>query len=121
MDSIYIKHPIESCNIEQALLLSKCNDVDRKFHAQMFNYGNATFLYHKMAEPTKEEYVLWLEGLPENIRLAFTEMGYEKSKTALPLTRFANEIRDNGIDEYLKKLLKPEDYQVFIKRKMDSE
>lgn len=120
MDLIYIKHPIESCNIEQEKFLANCGEEYKEFHIQMFNFGNATYLYHQI-EPTEEDYKDWLTGLPANIRLAFTKMGYEKSKTALPLKRFANEIRDNGMDEYLKKLLKPEDYQAYLNRQRNYE
>jgi hypothetical protein len=114
MSLIYIKHPVESCNIQQELFLSSCNEELKSYHTLMFNYGNATYRYHKI-EPSEEEYKDWLVGLPENIRNSFTEKGYEKSKTALPLKRFANEIRDNGMDKYLKKLLKPDDYQAIQK------
>lgn len=54
---------------------------------------------------------MWLEGLPEKVRIEFKVMGYDKCKSALPLKRFANEMRDIGMDEYIKNLLKPEDYE----------
>ena len=112
MSSIYIKHPHEDRNVSQELFLSKCDESERLFHVLMFNYGNATYRYHEI-EPTEEDYEQWLEGLPEKIRISFAKLGYENNKSALPLKRFANEMRDIGMDEYIQNLMKPEDYQAF--------
>jgi hypothetical protein len=38
-------------------------------------------------------------------------MGFEQNKLSFPLKRFANEMRDSGMDEYIKNLLKPKDYE----------
>lgn len=111
MSSIYIKHPSEDIQKNQEIFLSSLVEEKQKlYHALLFNYGNAAYRYHSV-EPTEEEYLQWLEGLPENMRVNFEKEGFEKSKTAFPLTRFAQEIRDNGMDEYMKNSLKPEDYK----------
>lgn len=116
MSLIYIKHPLEDIQKNQEnFLASLAEEKQRIYHALLFNYGNAAYRYHAV-EPTKEEYLQWLEGLPENIRVNFEKEGFEKSKTAFPLTRFAQEIRDNGMDEYMKNLLKPEDYEQMRER-----
>ena len=110
MNLIYIKHPLQSCNESQEKTLATCDESEQLYHALMFNYGNAAYRYHQV-EPTQEEYEQWLEGLPERARKTFEEMGFEQNKLSFPLKRFANEMRDNGMDEYIKSLLKPEDYK----------
>lgn len=110
MSLIYIKHPVQSCNESQEKLLQSCDEQEQLYHALMFNYGNAAYRYHQV-EPTQEEYEQWLEGLPEKARNVFSAMGFEGNRLSLPLKRFANEMRDNGMDEFIKNLLKPEDYK----------
>lgn len=105
-----MKHPLRDCQQSQENFLASVDEKERLFHALLFNYGNAAYRYHSV-EPTEEEYLQWLEGLPEELRTHFKGQGYEKCKTAFPLTRFTNEIRDVGMDEYMKKLLRPEDYE----------
>jgi len=109
MDSIYIKHPIEKYNQQQMDFLEKCPDSKRAEHALLFNFGNATYRYHQI-EPTPEEFEYWLEGLPDPLRKSFQKEGFENSKTALPFLRFAQELRDLGMDEYIKNVLTPQDY-----------
>lgn len=110
MSLIYIKHPSKSIQENQETFLASLSEKRQREQALLFNFGNASYRYHNI-EPTDNDYEQWLEGLPENIRDVFKEMGYENSKTALPLKRFANELRDIGMDEYIKRLLKPEDYK----------
>ncbi len=110
MSLIYIKHPLKSCNESQEKILATCDESEQLFRALMFNYGNAIFRYHQV-EPTPEDYEQWLEGLPDRARKTFEEMGFEQNKLSFPLKRFANEMRDKGMDEYIKSLLKPEDYK----------
>jgi hypothetical protein len=117
MDMIYIKHPIEKYNQSQKALLEKCSESERLQQALLFNHGNAAYRYYQI-EPTQEEFKDWLVGLPENIRKKFEEDGFESSKNVLPFLRFAQELRDVGMDEYLKKLLTPEDY-IAIKKLAD--
>ncbi|HEY1053946.1 MAG TPA: hypothetical protein VGE24_02395 [Emticicia sp.] len=114
MSLIYIKHPDEDCNKNQESFLSNFQGEEQKGHALLFNYGNAAYLYHRI-DPTEEDYKMWLEGLPENVRDDFQKKGYEQSRSSLALKRFANEIRDVGMDEYVKNLLKPEDYEAMSK------
>jgi hypothetical protein len=110
MSLIYIKHPLQSCNESQEKTLATCDESEQLYHALMFNYGNAAYRYHQV-EPTQEEYEQWLEGLSEIERNTFEERGFEENKLSFPLKRFANEMRDNGMDKYMKNLLKPEDYE----------
>lgn len=114
---IYIKHSIEKYNISQKTFLEKCSESERLEHALMFNHGNAAYRYYQI-EPTEEEFKDWLEGLPDTLRKRFEEEGFENSKTALPFLRFAQELRDVGMDEYIKALLTPEDY-IAIKKLAD--
>jgi hypothetical protein len=110
MSLIYVKHPHKAIQENQETFLESLDKEQQVKQALMFNFGNASYRYHTI-EPTKDDYEQWLEGLPENVRASFKTMGYEKSKSALPLKRFANEMRDNGMDEYIKNLLKPEDFE----------
>ena len=111
MDLIYIKHPKEEMQKNQANFLASLAEKEKIHHALLFNYGNAAYRYHTSVEPTEEEYFQWLEGLPEDLKAHFTREGFENSKTVASLTRFVQEIRDNGMDEYMKRLLKPEDFE----------
>lgn len=115
MSLIYIKHPSKEIQENQERLLAVLDEKGKIEQALFFNFGNACYRYHSI-EPTQEEYEQWLEGLPENIKSHFIEIGFEGSKNSLPLRRFANEIRDNGMEEYIKNLLKPEDYEEWYKK-----
>ncbi len=114
MDSIYIKHPIDKYNQSQQIVLENCDESERQEKALFFNYGNAAYRYYQI-EPTEEEFKDWLECLPGEMRERFKRDGFVKSKTALPFLRFAQELRDIGMDEYLKKLLTPKDFNAIKK------
>ncbi|PLK42074.1 hypothetical protein [Emticicia sp. TH156] len=114
MSLIYVKHPNDEQNKNQESFLLNFEGAEQQSHALLFNYGNAAYPYHRI-DPTEEDYKMWLEGMPENLRIEFKVMGYEKCRSSLPLKRFANEIRDVGMDEYIKNLLTPENYEAMSK------
>ena len=105
---IKVKHPKESCNEEQAKLLRTCPKSMRRYHELAFNYGNAAYRYHFCAQqfnPTEEDYLMWLGGLPANIRNDMQQRGFDYCKTTLPFTHFVNEKNDVGMEEYIRDLM----------------
>lgn len=111
-DPIYIKHPLEECNQAQAKMLTSVNDTTLLAeHIYLFNFGNATYLYHNQArsqELTPELHEIWLSGLAEPMKTAFSKMGFENNKTNLSFTRFVMEMADVGMDEFVMNLLNEE-------------
>jgi hypothetical protein len=71
--------------------------------------------YYAQAQPykTEEDFKIWLKGLIPAVRFHFQEQGFEKHKNTLPFMRFALELNDIGMDEYLKKHLSTADYQAW--------
>ncbi|MEN0053553.1 MAG: hypothetical protein AAGC65_07780 [Mucilaginibacter sp.] len=116
---IKVQHPLASCNQQQADLLQSCPEDQKRYHELMFNYGNAVYRYHGLAndnyEPTHEDFKEWLEGLPENIRNGMADKGFEACKSALPFTRYVNEKNDVGLEEFVQKLMGKELYQEYKK------
>lgn len=112
---IKVKHPIEHLNANQEKLLSGMSFDDRQFHALFFSYGNATYIYHSAASnPSLEDFEEWLEGLSEPMRSSFKSEGFEYCTSVLSFTRYVNEKRDVGMDEFVKNLMGEEDYQKYI-------
>lgn len=117
-DPIYIKHPLEECNISQANFLSEVNSPKLLTeHIYLFNYGNATYQYHNQVqsqELTLELHETWLSGLQEPMRSDFSKQGFENNKTNLSFTRFVMEMADVGMDEFILNLLNDEHKRRFI-------
>ena len=110
-----MKHPNKQQQQNQADFLANCPPEQREFHARLFRIGNATYRYHQLAASVKDEipeeyYFEWLEGLPEPIREDMKKKGFEACKSILSFTRYVNERRDIGLDEWLKNNLSEEDY-----------
>ncbi|WP_373513754.1 hypothetical protein [Persicitalea sp.] len=108
---IYVIHPKESIRANQKARLEKCVDDEFEFNRLFFNFGNAAYRYSGLASGsvTREDYEDWLEGLPENIAKSFRKKGIEGSQNSLALRRHILERRDVGMDEFVARLLKPED------------
>ena len=106
----------------QQELLESLDPQRREWVAYMLRTGNASMYYYKeqQAEPTEEDFQEWLEGLPENIASDFRESGYESSRGALPLRRYAAEKNDLGLDAYMKQALLPKDYDRWMEQKKAS-
>lgn len=111
---IYIKHPDETCNINHEKLLKTVNSAMRIYHTKMFNKMNATFQYYNQdIYPDQEDFEEWLEGLNEPMKSDFEESGFESCKNQLSLRRYVLEKNDFGLDEFVNRLLKPEDIAYF--------
>jgi hypothetical protein len=111
---IYIKHPDETCNINQEKMLKSQNPEMKIFHTKMFNKMNATFQYYDQdILPNQEDFEEWLEGLEEPMKSDFRESGFESCKNQLSLRRYVLEKNDLGLDEFVNRLLKPEDVAYF--------
>ena len=112
-------HPLpnstEPYNENQREFLENVEEPQQSFHARLFRIGNVTMCYMNNDEidfnPTEEDFENWLSGLPENMQNHFRADGLEKSKSALPFRRFYMEYNDIGLDEYMKRLLSPQDYE----------
>lgn len=111
-DPIYIKHPVEKCNETQTKFIAGIENPDElAYHVLMFNFGNAAYRYHELGksqELTPELYEMWLDGLREPMRSNMAKLGFEENKRTLAFTRFANEMADVGLDEFVMNLLNEE-------------
>lgn len=116
---IYVKHPSLQIRENQIDFLLSKGDDNFDFWLLSMNFGNASYRYMSLArgEETIEDFEEWLEGLPENIRKDFEEKGFEASKSAWPFRRHVMERRDIGMDEYIKGLLCPADWEKWNKYK----
>lgn len=110
---IYVKHPDKQTRENQIHFLESRNPDDFDFWLLSMIFGNASYRYMSLArgEETLEDFQDWLEGLPENIRKHFEVEGFEASKSAWPFRRHVMERRDIGMDEYIKRLLRPADWE----------
>ena len=45
-----MRHPIESCNVEQAAVLASLPEESRKWMARLFRIGNATYCYYNQVK-----------------------------------------------------------------------
>lgn len=112
-------HPNVECQKMQEDFLKNCPQEDREFHARLFRYGNAAYIYHQLADKPKNRdslkfyYEEWLQGLPPNIAADMKEKGFEGCKTSLPFTRYVNERTDIGMDEWMKERLSKDDYSYY--------
>lgn len=110
---IYVKHRHKQTQQNQidALVESPSDRFD--FLVLFFNFGNASYRYMSLArgEETIEDFEDWLEGLPERVRTTFRKEGFEAAKSTWPFRRHVMERRDLGMDEYIKSLLHPADWE----------
>lgn len=78
----------------------------------LMRIGKVVAQYHKQAdEPTEELFNLWIKSLQEPMKSHFVKMGLAKCKGVLNFTRFQLELKDNGLEEYLKEKLSPVELQ----------
>lgn len=115
---IKVKHPIAEINQNQEQFIASCTPEQRQFHELMFTHGNITYRYHndaKRFDPTQEDYKEWLEGLPQNIKVGMSKLGFEGCKTVLPFTRYVMEKNDIGLEEYIQLHMDADDYEEYKK------
>ena len=111
-----MKHPNPVNQNSQKEFLKNCPENERAFHERMFRIGNAAYVYHALANSTDNEalqmfYSEWLEGLPEKMRKIMKLKGFEECKSILSFTRYVNERKDVGMNEWLKLHLSNEDFE----------
>ncbi len=106
------RHPFDEQHQSQLELLRSLPEHLRAYHARLFRLGNAAYRYQQQAEGevTEEDYLHWLEGLPEKMRRVVEQEGFEKSKRVLGLRRHALERRDMGYDEFVRSMVSAEDW-----------
>ncbi|MCC9167878.1 hypothetical protein [Pontibacter harenae] len=101
---------------DQQAFLDACPPEDRRFHELMFTYGNIVYRYHQQSqefEPSEEDYLEWLEGLPENVQRHMRQLGFEKCRSVLSFTRYVLEKNDVGQEEYVRQHMDSEDYAAY--------
>lgn len=110
---IYVKHPDKKTRENQIAFLEKCPPDEFEFRVLFLNYGNTTYRYMNLSrgEATADDFEDWLEGLPDKVRNHFRTEGFEVAKSVLAFQRHVLERRDLGMDEYIQKLLRPEDWE----------
>lgn len=114
----YIEHPQEHFRKAQVSFLSKLQGQERKSQYFLFCIGNACYRYYQQAnqaEITVDDFEFWLSGLPIDKANKFREEGLKEHRDHLALHRSINERKDLGLDEYLKNILKPDDFEAYIK------
>lgn len=113
-----MKHPNKEQQDNQKKFLAKLPKDQREEHAQLFRFGNASYIYHQEAEelePTETDFEEWLTGLPENIRSDMRNRGFESCKGIISFTRYVMEKNDIGMDEWMKQHLSESDYKEYQK------
>ena len=111
-----MKHPNPDIQRNQERFLESCPPEEKEFHSRLFRIGNAAYCYHQAAvgnEIPVEYFFEWLEGLPEPIRVDMKKKGFEACKSVLSFTRYVNERRDIGMDEWMRGNLSDEDYHAW--------
>ena len=111
-------HPDPECRKKQNEFLINCPKDERELHARLFRFGNAAYRYHQLTSSTdyarmKFFYQEWLQGLPADISYEMKKIGFEGCKDLFPFTRYVNERKDIGMDEWMKEHLSSEDYRNF--------
>lgn len=98
-------HPDPKCNEYQAQFLANCAPGERSMHELIFKVGNATFRYHQIAKdfnPNEADWIEWLDGLEDPMKMAMKEKGFQECKSILSFTRYVMEKNDQGLDAYLR-------------------
>jgi hypothetical protein len=113
-----MKHPNPQIQKNQDDFLNQCPEREKGYHAMLFRIGNAAYRYYQLAHSTSNEilelyFQEWLKSLPTNIKADMEKQGIEKCKLMLPFTRYVNERKDIGMDEWMKEHLSEEDYKAY--------
>ena len=71
--------------------------------------------YYSESERYKTEanYKTWLQTLDPVLREHFDEQGFETGKNSIPFMRFALELNDYGMDDFLKRHLSDADFSAW--------
>lgn len=57
----------------------------------------------------------WIEALEEPLKTAFAQKGFEDAKDVLPFRRFAQELNDDGLRDYMRRHLNKDDFAYYMK------
>lgn len=82
--------------------------------------ARATTEYYRQlnyGELTEEAFKLWIESLEEPMRGTFNKKGLQDCKGVLNFQRFILELRDKGLEEYLKGKLTEKELSYWIANK----
>lgn len=112
---IKVKHPFKENNEKQEKFMKEVPEKDRDYHALLFSYGNASYIYHNLdIEPTEQDYKEWLEGLEEgNFKKDMENKGFDSCRRILSFTRYVREKHDIGMDEFVRKEMGEETYKKY--------
>lgn len=79
----------------------------------LLRMGKVAMAYYQGGEfnPTPSDFTLWLESLPTNLQKGMKAKGFEDCKGILNFKRFYFELRDYGMEEYMKEHLNSEEYE----------
>jgi arsenate reductase-like glutaredoxin family protein len=86
----------------------------------LLRIGRVTTEYYNQLNSkklTEEEFKLWIESLEEPMRGVFNKKGLQECKGVLNFQRFILELRDKGLEEYLKENLTEEELSYWIANK----
>lgn len=112
---IKVKHPIPEKNIEQEKLLNLIPEETLHFFGLVMSHTNACYIYYNRdVEPTYEDYLEWLTGLPHTLRSDMKALGFGTCKNMLSLRRYLLEKNDVGMEEFIKNLMGSDDYTDYI-------
>ena len=113
-----MEHPDKEKREQQAKFLEQLPEHMREEHARLFRFENASNLYYQMAkkfEPTENDFLEWLEGLPENAAQYVAKIGFEACKGSASFLRYMDEKNDIGMDEFMRLNLDEDDYREYKK------
>lgn len=91
------------------------NDNRTGLDEQFMRVSKVIAQYYKGApvELTEDVFKQWIEALDEPMKSGFLRQGFEQAKNALPFRRFALELNDYGMRDYMRENLTKEDFQYY--------
>jgi hypothetical protein len=94
--------------------------MEIKVEDRLLRIGQTTTGYYKQLnskEFTEEDFKLWIDSLEEPMKGAFNKNGLKGCRGVLNFQRFILELKDKGLEEYLKNNLTDEDFSYWIANK----
>lgn len=115
-----VEHPSIQQKNAQKQLIEQYKGSQKRSHELFMSYGNAVYIYHREALDWINEEIFheFIDSTRKNVDLTianhFEKEGFHKMQTALPFTRYVNEMRDKGQDEFVKNLMGENDYNEYL-------
>jgi hypothetical protein len=94
--------------------------MEIKVEDRLLRIGQTTTGYYKQLnskEFTEEDFKLWIDSLEEPMKGAFNKNGLKECRGVLNFQRFILELKDKGLEEYLKNNLTDEDFSYWVANK----